>query len=230
MRQLTRKRIVAAAIELIERDGAESVSMRRLATALGCGVMSLYNYVPSRAALLDAVAAEVTSRLAISMPAGAGWEDQLRARARAFRQIAMAHPRCAMIIIGRPPATASEMRPLEHVLAALHAAGFGGPEAVRIMRAFVAFLRGSVLHEAAAVPAPAGPEDAAAAHWPYLRPDEFPQVTGLAAELSRRDPDADFEFGLGLLLAAIGALRPPARQPAGAGLPRLLPPLPGQAG
>ncbi|GLW11840.1 hypothetical protein Misp01_69680 [Microtetraspora sp. NBRC 13810] len=53
---LSRSRIVNAAVGLIEREGADAVSMRRIAGELRVGVMSLYNHVPSKAALLDGVA------------------------------------------------------------------------------------------------------------------------------------------------------------------------------
>ena len=57
--QTTRKRIISAAIDLIERDGIEAFSMRRLAAELGCGLMSLYHHVPSRSSLLDGIAVAV---------------------------------------------------------------------------------------------------------------------------------------------------------------------------
>ncbi len=209
--QLTRRRIIAAAMALIERDGVEAISMRRLASELGCGVMSLYNHVPSKSALLDGVADAVMSGIEITPVPGAGWQEQVRAQARAFRQIARAHPRCAMVVVSRPPSSAAMVRPVESALATLRRAGFSGHDAVRIVRAFVAYIMGSLLREVGVAPALAdGDGDP---HRPYLRPTEFPQVTDLAAELSSADEDADFEFGLDLLLHAIAALHPAAVTP-----------------
>ena len=88
---VTRKRVVAAAIELIEAAGAEALSMRRLAPQLGCGLMSLYDLVPSNAALPDAVADEVMSQ--VTVVPKAGWDEQVRAQATAFRQVASTYPR-----------------------------------------------------------------------------------------------------------------------------------------
>lgn len=205
--QLTRKRIIAAAMELIERDGVEAISMRRLATELGCGVMSLYNHVPSKSALLDGVADAVMSGIEVNSVPGPGWEEQVRAQARAFRQIARAHPRCTMVVVSRPPASASMVRPVETALASLRAAGFGGQDAVRIVRAFVAYIIGSLLREVGVAPG-LGDDDETGEHRPHLRAAEFPQVTVLITKLSRSDPDADFEFGLDLLVHAIAALHP----------------------
>lgn len=205
--QLTRKRIIATAMELIERDGIEAVSMQRLATELGCGVMSLHDHVPSRSALLDAVTDAAMSGLATSPVRDGGWEEEIRARARAFRQIARAHPRCAMLVVSRPPSSASTMRPVEEVLSTVRAAGFGRQEAVRVVRAIAAYVMGSLLREVGV--APGLPDsDEAEARRPRLRAADFPQVSDLAAELSDRDADADFEFGLDLLVHAVAAMHP----------------------
>jgi AcrR family transcriptional regulator len=211
---LNRERIVTAAIDLIERQGADAVSMRRIATELGCGVMSLYNHVPSKAVLLDEVARRVMSGIEFTATPGASWQDQVRAQARAFRTIARRYPRCTMVVVSRPTTSAAGVRPIENALATLHEAGFGGAEAVLIMRSFVGFILGSLLREVGATPALGDPRAnylAQAAGQPGLDPAEFPQVTSLHAELTEHDPDADFEFGLDLLVHAIAALLPEAR-------------------
>jgi AcrR family transcriptional regulator len=216
--QLTRERIVAAAVELIEREGVDAVSMRRIAAELGSGVMSLYNHVPSKDALLDGVAEQVMSGIDFSSEPGASWEDQVRAQARAFRQIARAHPRCTMVVVSRPNASATGLRPIEHALATLRGAGFTGDEAVRVVRAFVAYIVGSLLREVGVAPSLAPQhqlaqpaDDAPGAGQHRLDPAEFPQVTSLTAELMHKDHDADFEFGLELLVRAVADLRLAAR-------------------
>jgi AcrR family transcriptional regulator len=210
--QLSRERIVCAAAELIEREGVDAVSMRRLAAELGSGVMSLYNHVPSKAALLDGVAEWVMSGIDFSSEPGASWEDQVRAQARAFRQIARAHPRCTMVVVSRPATSAAAMLPIEHALATLRGAGFGGEEAVRAVRAFVAYIVGSLLREVGVSPSLAPPQDDPPAERRlWLDPAEFPQATSLAAELLRKDHDADFEFGLDLLVRSVTDLRPAIR-------------------
>ncbi len=204
--QLTRSRIIAAAMDLIERDGADAVSMERLATELGCGLMSLYHHVPSKSALLDGVAEAVISGMESTPVSGGEWRERLRSQARAFRRVARGHPRCAMVVVSRPPSSAGMVRPVEAALAALRDAGLGGQDAVRIVRAFVAYIMGSLLFEIGLAPGPdATNAEGAETHRPRLRPAEFPQLTSLGAELSARDPDADFEFGLELFMHALEA-------------------------
>jgi AcrR family transcriptional regulator len=207
--QLTRSRIIGAAIDLIEAEGVEAVSMRRMATELGCGVMALYNYVPSKSALLGGVADHVMSAIEVTSRAEAGWEEQVRAQAREFRRVANAHPRCAMVAVSRRPASASGVQRAEKALATLRGAGFGGQDAARIVRALAAYIMGSLMQEVGAEPSRAGAEDVTGVG-PRLRITEFPQATDLNAVLHARDPDGDFEFGLDLLMNAVAALRPRA--------------------
>ena len=87
-------------------------------------------------------------------------------------------------------------RPTEFALATLRTAGFGGQDAVRIVRALAAYLTGTLVREV-------GSDDE---RRPRLRPAEFPQITGLAAELALTDPEADFELGLELLVLGMDAL------------------------
>jgi AcrR family transcriptional regulator len=211
--QLTRKLIISAAMELIEQDGVEAVSLRRLANELGCGVVALYNHVPSKSALLDGVADAVMSGLAATSVPGADWQEQVRAQARAFRQIAKAHPRCAIVVVSRPPSSAAIVRPVEEALATVRDAGFGRAEAVRIVRAFVDYIIGSLLSEAAVAWAAADGDGVADVRRPRLRASEFPHVTDLGSELSSRDHDADFEFGLDLLMRAVASLQPAQAAP-----------------
>ena len=200
--QLTRRRIIALAIELIEADGVEAISMQRLATKLGCGMISLYNYVPTKSALLDGVADQVMSAIEMTPLPQAGWAERLKAQAMAFRKVARTHPRCAMIAMSRRPASASMVRQAETALATLREAGFEGQEAVRIVRAFLAYIMGSLIREVGIAPGLADDEDVAGAR-PWLRAAEFPNLARLTAELQAHDPEADFGFGLELLVHAV---------------------------
>lgn len=203
---LSRNRIIAAAMDLIEAEGPQAVSMTRLATELGCGLIPLYSHVPSTSALLDGIAATIMSGIEAGPHAGSGWADQMRAQARAIRQAARAYPRCSVAVAGREPATAAMHWPTEHALATLRTAGFCGQDAVRIVRALAAYLMGTLVREAGGVPGPGNGLDGADGRRPRLRPGEFPQITGLAAELGLADPDADFELGLELLVLGMDAL------------------------
>ena len=205
--QLTRKRIIAAAMDLIERDGVEAVPMHRLATELGCGIVSVYNYVPSKSALLDGIGEVLMAGIEVPSVRGAsGWQAQIQSQAKAFREVARTHPRCTMVVLSRPAASAGMMRHLERALATLRDAGFGGQDAARIVRAVVSYIAGCLLVEVGV--APGLDADGAEMHRPRLRPGEFPHLTALAAETRVSDPEADFEFGLALLIRSVVAMEP----------------------
>jgi AcrR family transcriptional regulator len=200
--QLSRKRIISTAIGLIEAEGVEAASMQRLATELGCGLISLYNHVPSKDVLLDGVADEVMSGIVWTSPPEASPEDHVRALVRAFRQRARAHPRCVMLALSRRDVPASIARPAETVLAALREAGFSGPDAVRAVRTFAAYLVGLLTWEVGLAPGLTHGGGGAARR---LHPAEFPQLTELHYELRASDIDGDFEFGAELLARAVTA-------------------------
>lgn len=199
---LSRVRIVATAIDLIEREGADAVSMRAIAAELGVGVMSLYNHVPNKEALLDAVAETVLSQIEFTDDPDAEWTDRVRMQALAFRQIAHHYPRCTMVVVSRQLRSPAGLLPVERALVTLRGAGFGGDEAVRALRVFIAYIVGSLLREVGVTPtfAPVRGSD--------LRVEEvdpllFPQVGELAPTLHECDHEAEFAFGLELLIQAM---------------------------
>lgn len=200
---LTRDRIVRAAIGLIEADGAEALSMRRVATALDVAVMSLYNHVPNKKALLEGVAEYVAGTLDLADDPSAPWADRARALVRAYRKIAHDYPRSLTVVLTHKTDTPAGLRPTERALAVAASAGFDGPTSVRATRALLAYAVGAQMRELRLAETFANlgtPEHAAFAE---LDPDEFPHVIALAPVLREHDPEADFEFGLDLLITAL---------------------------
>lgn len=207
---LSRARIVAAAIDLIEREGADAVSMRRIAAELGVGVMSLYNHIPNKDALLDGVAETVLSEIEFTDDPDAHWTDRVRAQARAFRQIAHGHPRSTMLVVSRQLHSNAGLLPVERALATLRGAGFDGMDAVRVLRLFIAFMVGSLLREVGVTPAFA-PARISAIGAEELDPALFPEVSALSSQLRDCDHEAEFDFGVELLIQAI-AVHPARRE------------------
>jgi AcrR family transcriptional regulator len=211
--QLTRGRVIAAAMSLIEAEGAQAPCMSRLATELGSGLVTLYSHVPSAQALLDGVAGAIVSAIEVSATEAASvpdsdWPDQLRAQARAARRATAAHPRCTIAVAGRRPGTAAVLRPAEQLLGTLRAAGFDGPDAARITRILAAYLVGTLVREVGVTPALRA--DSPESTSPVLRAASFPHLTAVTAETGGAGAvspaAADFDFGLDLLLSGLGTL------------------------
>ncbi|OLT29447.1 hypothetical protein BJF79_40805 [Actinomadura sp. CNU-125] len=210
---LTRDRIVRAAVGLIEREGADALSMRRVASELDVAVMSLYNHVPNKGALLEGVAEHVVSGMELQDDPSASWQDRARALVRAFRTVAREQPRCMTIVMTRKFDTLSGLRPAERALELAEAAGFDGVTAVRIMRALMAYALGAQLREIGFGKWLHHLDTSPAADFARLDAAEFPHVIAFASELAEHDPEADFEFGLDLLIGALEALPRDASAP-----------------
>src|SRR5579862_7694744 len=133
--KITRDAVLAAALEIIDRDGADGLSLRRLARALDRDPMIIYRHAPNKAALLDGVAEIVLAQLKLD-PSDPDWAGQLRAVARHYRALALAHPRVVPLLVTRPLATPlalrplGTLRPLEDILTLLTRAGFSGPDEI----------------------------------------------------------------------------------------------------
>src|SRR5512132_299771 len=89
--KVSRSMILQAALRIIDRDGIDGLSMRRLSDEVGRDPTVLYRHVPNKAALLDGVAEIVLGQLRVDT-SDADWTGQLRAVAHEFRRLALAHP------------------------------------------------------------------------------------------------------------------------------------------
>jgi AcrR family transcriptional regulator len=209
--KITREVVLATALDLIDRDGADALSMRRLAHALDRDPMTLYRHAPSKAALLDGVTEIVLAQLSVD-PADPDWAGQLRAVGRDFRRLALAHPRVVPLLVTRPLATPLGLRPrgtlrhLEDILTLLTGAGFSGADALHIYRAFFGFLYGHILNELQElVENPDETDDLLRLGLYRLPIGEFPLLRNLAPDLARYDGAAELERGLDILLSGLNA-------------------------
>jgi AcrR family transcriptional regulator len=209
--KVTRELVLTTALEIIDRDGADALSMRRLAAALERDPMVLYRHAPGKTALLDGVVETVLAQLSVD-PAAPDWTAQLRAVARDYRGLALAHPNVVPLLVTRPLATPlalrprGTLRPLEDLLALLTRAGFSGPDALHVYRAFFGFLNGHVLNELQElVENPDETDDLLRLGMHRLPLSEFPLLRGLAHALACYDGAAELERGLDILITGLAA-------------------------
>jgi len=214
--KISRELVLATALELIDRDGADALSMRRLAAALDRDPMILYRHAPGKAALLDGVVEVVLAQLHVD-PADPDWAAQLRGVARDYRALALEHPNVVPLLVTRPLATPlalrprGTLRPLEDVLALLTRAGFSGPDALHVYRAFFGFLNGHVLNELQElVENPDETDDLLRLGLYRLPIGEFPLLRSLAHTLASYDGAAELERGLDILLTGLAATLSPS--------------------
>jgi AcrR family transcriptional regulator len=224
--KITRDLVLTTALGIIDREGADGLSLRRLARALDRDPMIIYRHAPSKAALLDGVAEVVLAQLKVD-PADPDWDGQLRAVARDFRALALAHPHVVPLLVTRPLATPlalrppGTLRPLEDILALLTRAGFSRADALHIYRALFGFLNGHVLNELQELVDNPDETDALLRLGLHRLPiGEFPLLRSLAPVLADYDGAAELESGLDILLTGLATTLP--RHPTGDGQDRLV--------
>jgi len=121
--QLTRQRVVAAAVELADGDGVESISMRKVAQELGVEAMSLYTHVRSKDDLLDGMADAVISEIPLSS-GGDDWKKSLRQMALAAREVMLRHPWAPRIVETRTAPGPAALGYINAVIGTLREGGF----------------------------------------------------------------------------------------------------------
>ncbi len=215
---LTREQILTAAVAIIDADGVEALTMRRLGQALDRDPMAIYRHAADKDALLDGdvehVAAElVTPRQPDSNGHSDGdgnWEAVLHRTAHTFRRVALAHPHVVPLLLTRPLSGPRALRPLgtlqllEELLELFGAAGFDPSGALHAARLFTGFLYGHVLHELQEqIQNPDETDDLLRLGLHRLPIAQFPRLRSLATVLAAYDGAAELDEGLAIVLAGL---------------------------
>jgi TetR/AcrR family tetracycline transcriptional repressor len=191
-RSLDRRRILETAVRFVDREGLEALSMRKLGAELRVEAMSLYNHVPNKSALLDGMVEVLLGELRI--PPG---EERIRGAYRAFRRLAHEHPNVFPLFVTRPPDTMDGVWLVEEFLKTLGGAGFDPKTSLHAFRTLSSYATGYAMAEIRGFAMePSGPRSGAR----VLPAEEFPHIAELNRELGEVDRDAEFEFGLDLIL------------------------------
>jgi len=196
---LSRRRILEAAVRFVDREGLEALSMRKLGSELGVEAMSLYNHVPNKDALLDGMVEVLLGELEVPSE-DEGWERRVREAYQAFRRLAHEHPNVFPLLVVRPPDTLDGIWLVEEFLKTLRGAGFDPETSLYAFRALSSYASGYAMAEIRGFAMePSGVRVGAAT----LPAGDFPYIHELEAPLREVDHDAEFEFGLDLILAGL---------------------------
>ena len=203
---LTRERIVEAALRVMDADGLEAVTMRRLGRELGVEAMSLYNHVEDKDALLRGALARVLSEFELPQDPDLDWIERVRQMARTFRELLLRHPGVIPLLSEKsgPITDPRALVPIETALQTLRDGGLSEAETIHAYRAVVGFVVGSVALEVAGF---LNPGDAGASHLEEMAAaiplERFPRIVGLLPAMHDCDPAQEFEHGLDLLLTGL---------------------------
>lgn len=207
---LTRDRVLRTALELADRDGIEALSMRKLGRELGVEAMSLYNHIADKDDLLDGLADIAVGE--IEVPAiDVDWKAALRRWAISVREMLTRHPWAGALILSRTNPGPARSRYPEEVVGSLRQIGFSVEMALHAFFTLDSYIYGFALQERNM---PSGtPDELAgmaqdilaslpATEYPYLNEVIVDHVLKLGFDYAD-----EFEFGLDLILDALGQIR-----------------------
>ncbi|WP_055564447.1 TetR/AcrR family transcriptional regulator [Streptomyces atriruber] len=210
--RLSRERVLATALEVVDRDGLSGLSMRKLGAELGVEAMALYRYAAGKGALLDGLVEAFCQELEEDLgahPRADGWQRELHRIALATHGVALRHPNVVPLLATRLLSTPLARRPAavlrsdERILALLHDAGMGEHRTVRVHRSFTAWLLGYLLVELRAMDdEPGEPDPAFRLGLHRLPAQEYPRLRATAVPMAAPGGPRRLAEGLDALLGS----------------------------
>ena len=204
---LDRDRVVRVALELLDEVGLDGLSMRRLADKLGVKAASVYWHVRDKEELLDLVFDRVIGEVEVPNPDPLRWQEQVWEVARRMRRVTNSHRDVARIQLGRFPIGPNALVFSEGLLAILRAGGLPNRASAYFAALLPLYVSAFSLEEASGLKTPGGDEalpekvlEEIRDYFASLPAKSFANLSALAGEVTRGDPDDRFEFGLELLL------------------------------
>lgn len=201
--RLSREMIEDAAFEVIEAEGLEGFSTRKLAAVLGCEAMSIYHHFPSKAHLFEALVDRQIGALSIPS-ADLPWRERARIAMQDFRAAARDHPAFAPYVITYRMNSPTCLAWLNGVIGIFIDGGFGEEKAARLFRAVGYYLMGAVLDETAGYAK--GPSAVTIVGDADL-PRDFPNVAAAGKYFAPGEFDATFKIGIDMLLDEMERVR-----------------------
>lgn len=210
---LSRELFLTAALRVIDRDGLDKLTMRKLGAELGVDPMAVYYYLPNKSALFDGLTELIWSRVDLdSLDSTLDWTEQIAEAMQRFRAGLLRHPRAVLIVGTRSVATPAALALVDRGLAILmDGAGLSGAVALNFVNVLAGYTIGHVLAE---VGEPVGGAQSAQDVVGTVTAETAPRLAKALADGWGYDPDAQFTAGLDALitgwrLLAVGTATPP---------------------
>jgi AcrR family transcriptional regulator len=200
---LDRRRIAEEALRIIDADGLNQLSMRRLGAVLGVEGMAIYRHFRSKAELLDGVLELLLEELAVPPEEEGTPLGRLRRLFEATRAVAIRHPHAFLLLPTRRFNTQRAFEYYEGLLGLFREAGFDVRESARFWRLLAGYVTGAGLAEIGS--RAQQPNATPVKLERFSDPDRFPLVTAIAPELRVGNLDAIFAFGLDVIFDAMAS-------------------------
>jgi AcrR family transcriptional regulator len=199
---LTRERILRAAVELADQDGLEAMSMRRIGQRLGVEAMSLYNHVAGKDDILDGVVDLLIAEIELPPP-DAPWRTAIGARALAARRVVRAHPWAPRLFVARSTMSRGILGYMDGIAGAFLGAGFPP----QLIHDATHLISSRMLGFTQDIFDPNTLRPEAVALWTVaLGSGEYPSIAASLVGVTH-DDEAEFVFGLELILDGLERVR-----------------------
>jgi AcrR family transcriptional regulator len=225
---LTRRRIVRAALELVEKHGLDALTMRRVASALKVTPMSLYNHVADKAELVDLMVDFIIGDVVDRSDEDKGdWESKLRAQCKRNYDVWKAHPGIVRVYAEGVTLGPNGLANLEHAINILREAGFsdedaGGAVMMLYRWSMATLLVGRtrpVSRDQPLPPVPTSKQDRLDTYFAALPRDQIPNIEATVMFLA----GTSIDFGLDMIIAGLRARLAATTGAAPTGGPRTTP-------
>jgi len=204
---LTKERIVDAALRVMDAEGLEAVTMRRIGRELGVEAMSLYNHVEDKDDILNGVTELVFTRFDYP-PFTGEWLEDAKAMAREWRRLLGLHPSVCQLLAERhkPLEGLAAFGAMDAALGLLRSAGLSDRDAAQAFNALGSYILGYVTMEQGLMLG--NDEDHAKQHdmaMEALQGSGLDNVVACLPHFADCSTDQQFEFGLDLIFRGIRA-------------------------
>lgn len=210
---LNRERVLRAATDLVDQQGLDALSMRKLGQQLGVEAMSLYNHVANKDDILDGIVERVVGEFEVPSPEDPDWKATVRRTIQSVHTVLLAHPWAAGLLESRVQASEVRLRFNDAMIGTFRNAGFPIDLAYRAFITLDSYVYGFTLQEVS---------------WPYRKeerpamiesfevhvpPEKYPHLIEMMRFLvdpsttGATDYQAEFDFGLDLVLDGLERAR-----------------------
>jgi AcrR family transcriptional regulator len=213
-RALSREAIAKAALEIVDREGLDAMTMRSVAQALGTGAASLYAHVTSKEELLELVIDGVIGEVPTpDQPDPDRWQEQLKEVARSIRAVFSRHRDLARASFARIPLGENALRGSELMISIMRAGGLPDQVIAYACDMLPLYVMAVCYEESLYSTETNSPADLAdfvaemRTYFASLPPNRFPNLVSLAGPLTAgSEGDERFEFGLEVLVRGLAAM------------------------
>ena len=203
-KQLSREVLVREALELLDSEGLDALTMRNLADRLGVVPNALYRHVTDKGDLLDGVLDEAVAR--VPLPTGRlSWDEGLGALATAIRATMLEHPAITSLVVNRPSLGPASIAIGEYGFGVMLEAGFTPHLAERSLNLILTYTLGFVALEVPRIHQPVVTQKELEAAYDELPADVFPHTATVRPIPGRIVDEEQFAFGLTQIIAGITA-------------------------